>query len=69
MNKNRRKNQVPDRALTSELLILPDGNILVHNLTRPMADILCELNPREYAIRARTQKAIPRASGPVPQAV
>jgi hypothetical protein len=35
-----------DSPLTTELLILPDGRVLVHNLTRPFAAILAELNPR-----------------------
>ena len=39
----------------SELLILPDGRILVHNLTRTMAIVLQELNPNEDVIRPRAQ--------------
>jgi hypothetical protein len=38
----------------TELLILPDGRILVHNLTAGFADLLKQLNPAE-------QQIIPRA--------
>jgi hypothetical protein len=44
----KRKNQ-----LSTELLILPDGRILVQNLTQPMAEILRELNPRDRQIAPR----------------
>jgi hypothetical protein len=37
----------------SELLILPDGRILVHNLTQPFADLLHELNPNDEQISSR----------------
>jgi len=37
----------------SELLILPDGRIFVHNLTPTMAALLHELNPHEDSIRPR----------------
>ena len=37
----------------SELLILPDGRILVHNLTQPFADLLHELNPGDEQITSR----------------
>ena len=30
------------RLLTTELLLLPDGRVLVHNLTRTFAELLCE---------------------------
>ena len=41
-------------ALTTELLILPDGRILVQNLTQPFAELLHELNPRCEQIASRT---------------
>lgn len=43
----------------SELLILPDGQILVHNLTQPMAELLSKLNPldRQIAPRALSRHA------------
>ena len=37
----------------SELLILPDGQVLVHNLTQPFAELLAELNPDCDQITAR----------------
>jgi hypothetical protein len=39
---------------TSELLILPDGKILVHNLTPAFASVLSELNPADEQIQPRT---------------
>jgi hypothetical protein len=39
----------------SELLILPDGRILVQNLTQPMADILNGLNPKDKTISSRAK--------------
>jgi hypothetical protein len=45
-----------DSALPhSELLILPDGRILVHNLTPAFADLLHHLNPDEEQITARAR--------------
>ena len=41
--------------LHSELLLLPDGRILVHNLTQTMAVILRELNSCEDIIRPRAE--------------
>ena len=48
-----------ERALTSELLILPDGRILVHNLTPVFAQVLRTLNPDDDQIRPRTQDIQP----------
>ena len=44
------KNQV------SELLILPDGQILVHNLTPAFAGLLHELNPDAEQISSRLSR-------------
>ena len=41
--------------LCTELLILPDGRIMVHNLTRPVAELLRELNPGCEQIASRTK--------------
>ncbi len=41
--------------LTSELLLLPDGRILVHNLTPAFAGLLKKLNPDDEQIRLRSQ--------------
>lgn len=47
--------------LSTELLILPDGKILVHNLTRPFAELLRELNPdcEQIAARATNHESKP----------
>ena len=42
------------RPLTSELLLLPDGRILVHNLTPTFAGLLKELNSDDEQIRLRS---------------
>ncbi|MBI3848886.1 MAG: hypothetical protein HY298_01145 [Verrucomicrobia bacterium] len=39
--------------LTTELLIMPDGKVLAHNLTPAMAAVLSELNPTDEAIKQR----------------
>jgi len=54
----------PARAETShsELLILPDGRILVHNLTRAFADLLHDLNPEGTQIAARARRVTHYAS-------
>jgi len=41
---------------TSELLILPDGRILVHNLTPLFAALLSDLNPADEQIRSRANR-------------
>lgn len=45
----------PPTGTHSELLILPDGRVLVHNLTPVMAKLLGELNPAEEEIRLRIE--------------
>jgi len=42
--------------LTTELLLLPDGRILVHNLTQTFAELLNELNPEDPQIQPRARK-------------
>jgi hypothetical protein len=39
--------------LATELLLMPDGRILVHNLTPAFADLLRGLNPNDDQIRPR----------------
>ena len=39
--------------LMTELLVLPDGRILVHSLTEPFAELLRTLNPDDEQIRPR----------------
>lgn len=53
----RKKRKTNVEALSSELLILPDGRIFVQNLTQPMAELLHELNPRDETIAVRTKKS------------
>ena len=43
----------------AELLILPDGRILAHNITPEMAALLSELDPKNTAMKRRTQSARP----------
>ena len=40
----------------SEVLILPDGKILAHNITPAMARVLTELNPKDEAMSHRAQR-------------
>jgi hypothetical protein len=42
-----------DGQRTGELLILPDGRILVHNLTPELARLLSALDPTDAGMRAR----------------
>ena len=53
-----------DPALSTELLVLPDGRILVHNLTPVFADLLNELNPADDAIKLRASES--RTTDPEP---
>lgn len=52
--------------LMTELLLLPDGRVLVHSLTPAFADLLRALNPRDEQIAPRTgeftQPATPHTS-------
>ena len=55
------------QRLTTELLILPDGRVLVHNLTPAFARLLHELNPNDAQIHpraARKSRLTPNASRP-----
>lgn len=47
-----KKHSDPEVAI-SELLLLPDGRLLVHNLTPAMARVLVELSPDDPQIRPR----------------
>lgn len=44
--------------LKTELLILPDGRILVHNLTQPMTKLLRTLNSQDHQLSARGSHAL-----------
>jgi hypothetical protein len=52
-NKSKSLGRLPDAELVTELLILPDGQILVHNLTPAFAGLLKELNPDAEQISSR----------------
>ncbi len=43
----------PQAGLTTEMLLLPNGEILVHNLTPTMAALLAGLNPADPSMRER----------------
>src|SRR5207244_13057256 len=46
----------PRPPLVTELLILPDGKVLVHNLTAACAELLSDLNPADEQIRSRANR-------------
>ena len=50
-----------NQRLTTELLILPDGQVLVHNLTLPFADLLAEMHPDCEQIASRATHHAPRS--------
>jgi len=47
---------LPNSELTTELLLLQDGRILVHNLTPAFAGLLRELNPDDEQISSRVTR-------------
>jgi hypothetical protein len=58
MKASNTKQQTGNRAtLTSEVLILPDGQVLAHNLTPTLATLLQELNPEDPQLTSRSQKS------------
>ena len=51
---NRKSQTLPSEpSLTTELLLLPDGRILVHSLTPAFAELLNKLNPNDEQINPR----------------
>jgi hypothetical protein len=58
MKKHRTKKNCESsgESQVSELLILPNGQILVHNLTPTFAGLLHELNPDDEHISSRTTR-------------
>ena len=54
MKANPKNQSRQPESLLSELLVLPDGRILVHNLTQPLAGLLRQINfhDRQIALRA-----------------
>ncbi len=59
------RKHIPTKALTTELLILSDGQILVHNLTQPFAELLSELDPNCEQINSRASSG-PSTNSPMP---
>ena len=45
-----------ESVATTELLILPDGEVLVHNLTPEFAAILAQLDPEDPLMKVRACK-------------
>ena len=56
MKKQIKPAQKSSAPLTSELLLLPDGRILAHNLTPAFAGLLRELNPGDEQISSRVTR-------------
>ena len=55
-HRSQKGRSLPGKDQVSELLILPDGRILVHNLTQPFAELLHELNPDAEQISSRSSR-------------
>ena len=56
-----RKFRTTGLPLETELLILSDGRIFIHNLTQPFADLLKTLNPDDKQIQPRARRIAHRA--------
>ncbi len=55
----------PGEARDSGLLILADGRILAHRLTRALAGVLAELNPADEGMARRAgRKTVPNDEHP-----
>ncbi len=52
----KKNRELSGKSQTSELLIMPDGRILVHNLTPAFAGLLHELNPDAEQISSRVTR-------------
>ena len=59
--KNNYAATVDDAQSSGEILLLPDGRILAHNLTPALARLLAELDPTNTAMAGRA-RAIPLAT-------
>jgi hypothetical protein len=57
-----------EHCLTTELLLLPDGRVLVHNLTPAFADLLRELAPEDGRLAARAPRPAARVFHLTPDA-
>jgi len=55
--RTKQRHTVPSpEAPVSEILILPDGRIFVHNLSAVMAGLLAEFNPADEAMNRRAKR-------------
>ena len=50
--------RTPEKTVC-EMLILPDGRILAHNLSAALAGVLAELNPGDLAMNQRAAEKKP----------
>jgi hypothetical protein len=67
MKKQKNNESSPETATaTTEMLLLPDGRLLVHNLTPKMARLLHELNPDDTEISPRSQPKTEHATRNIP---
>ena len=55
-HRTKKKCESSGESHVSELLVLPDGRILVHNLTPAFAGLLHELNPDAEQISSRVTR-------------
>ena len=55
---------VEDRLSSGEILILPDGRILAHNITPALARLLSELDPADEAMRQRAAAGVAHPLSP-----
>jgi hypothetical protein len=46
---------------TGELLILPDGRLLIHHLTPELAEVLSAVDPSDVRMRLRAKSLSPAA--------
>jgi len=54
---------------SAEILVLPDGRVLVHNLTPAVAALLSELAPHDPDMRRRAASAAPSAPSAAPASI
>lgn len=64
MNRNNQPELPPALADTTELLILADGRILVHNLTPQFAQLLSSLNTNDKCMSLRAATGQKRSDLP-----
>ena len=60
----KRSDRTPGERQSSEILILPDGKVFVHNLTPAVAKLLTELDPTDTLMLRRAHSASDGAATP-----